>query len=47
MDGEFSFVRPDGASKRARWQYRRIQVPAGQTNKGGLFWLLFWAVAKE
>ena len=47
MDGEISLVRPDGASRRVRWQQSEIQVPAGQTLWGGLFWLLFWAVAKK
>jgi len=47
MDGEFSLVRPDGASRRARRQYAQIQEPVGQTVWSGLFWLLFWAVAKK
>jgi len=26
-DGEFSLVRPDGASRRVRWQHWKIQEP--------------------
>jgi len=51
MDGEFSLARMDSASRRARWQQMKIQVPrmlfSGQMIRGGLFWILFWAVAKE
>jgi len=47
MDGEISLVRPDGASRRGRWQQFEVQAPAGQTIWGGLFWLLFGAVAKK
>ena len=30
-----------------RWQQLIIQVPAGQINWDGLFWLLFMAADKE
>jgi len=47
MDGEFSLVRPDGASRRARRQYAQIQEPVGQTMWSGLFWLLFLGCSKK
>jgi len=51
MDGEFSLVRLDGASRRVRWQHWKIQAPrmlfSGQVMRGGFFWLLFLAVEKE
>ena len=44
-------MRPDGASRCARRQRPWIQAPrvlfSGQTDRDGLFWVLFWAVAKE
>jgi len=41
MDGEFSPVRPDGASGRVRWQRWEFQVPEGQVMRGGILLVTF------
>ena len=50
MDGEFSPVRPDGASGRARRQYQRIQAPrvffSGQTNWAAFSGYSLWLLTK-
>ncbi len=51
MDGEFSLVRPDGASGRARWQQWTIQAPrmlsSGQTMRDGILLVTFLLLLKE
>ena len=46
-DGEFSLVRPDGASRRARRQYQIIQEPAGQTMWAAFSGYALWLLTKS
>jgi len=51
MDGEFSPVRPDGASGRVRWQHWKIQAPRmfffGASGVGGILLITFLLLLKE